>query len=72
MRDAVNRQTNKKDDIDFLCRELELYNRDIGRLGASQAALVVKNPPANARDAKDTGLTPGLGRFPGVGNGTPC
>ena len=29
---------------------------------------VVKNPPANAGDV---GLTPGLGRSPGVGNGNP-
>ena len=28
----------------------------------------VKNPPANARD---TGSTPGLGRFPEEGNGNP-
>ena len=28
--------------------------------GVSQVALVVKNPPANARDAKDVGLIPGL------------
>ena len=27
--------------------------------------LVVKNPLANARDVKDTGLIPGLGRSPG-------
>ena len=32
---------------------------------ASQAALVVKNPPAKAGDARDTGLIPGLGRSPG-------
>ena len=31
----------------------------------------VKNLPANAGDAKDEGLIPGLGRFPGVGNGNP-
>ena len=31
-------------------------------------ALVVKNPPANARD---TGSIPGLGRSPGGGNGNP-
>ena len=31
---------------------------------ASQVALVVKNPPANAGDLRDVGLTPGLGRFP--------
>ena len=70
MRDAVNRQTNKKDDIDFLCRELELYNRDIGRLGASQVALVVKNPPANAGEIRDADLILGLGRSPGGGHGT--
>ena len=29
---------------------------------------VVKNLPANAGDARDTGLFPGLGRSPGVGN----
>ena len=32
---------------------------------------VVKNPPANAGDARDTGLIPGSGRSPGVGNGKP-
>ena len=32
---------------------------------------MVKNPPANARDARDTGLISGLGRSPGVGNGNP-
>ena len=35
---------------------------------ASQVALVVKNPPANAGDA---GSVPGSGRFPGGGNGNP-
>ena len=33
--------------------------------------LVVKNPPANAVDIRDVGLIPGLGRYPGVGNGYP-
>ena len=32
---------------------------------------MVKNPPANAGDARDEGSVPGLGRFPGVGNGYP-
>ena len=31
-------------------------------------ALVVKNPPANAGDARDSGLIPELGRSPGGGN----
>ena len=30
--------------------------------------LVVKNLPANAGDVRDTGLIPGLGRFPGEEN----
>ena len=38
---------------------------------ASQAMLVVKNPPPGAGDVKDTGLIPGLGRSPGGGHGDP-
>ena len=34
-------------------------------------ALVVKNPPANTGDPRDTGSILGLGRSPGVGNGNP-
>ena len=33
--------------------------------------IVVKNPPANAGDARDAGLVPESGRSPGVGNGNP-
>ena len=36
---------------------------------ASQVLLVVKNLPANAGDSRDTGLTPGSGRYPRLGNG---
>ena len=38
---------------------------------ASQVALVVKNPPANAGDIRDAGLIPGSGRSPGGGHGSP-
>ena len=38
--------------------------------GASQVVLVVKNPPANAGDPKDTSSIPGSGRALGIGNGT--
>ena len=38
---------------------------------ASQVALVVKNPPADAGDIRDTGSIPGLGRSPGERNGNP-
>ena len=33
--------------------------------------LEVKNPPANARDLRDLGLIPGLGKSPGEGNDNP-
>ena len=32
---------------------------------------MVKNPPANARDVRDTGLISGLGRSSGGGNDNP-
>ena len=36
-----------------------------------EAALVVKNPPADAGDASDTGLISGSRRSPGGGNDNP-
>ena len=36
---------------------------------ASQVVLVVKNPPANAGDVRDTDVIPGSGRSPGEGHG---
>ena len=35
------------------------------------AIVVKKNLPAIAEDARDLGLTPGVGRSPGEGNGNP-
>ena len=40
-------------------------------LRASHVALVVKNPPANAEDIRDSGSVPGSGRSPGRGHGNP-
>ena len=37
--------------------------------GASQVALVVKNPPASAGDARGVGSIPELGRSLGIENG---
>ena len=34
-------------------------------------ALVVKNPPANTGDIRDTDLIPGLGKSPGGGHSSP-
>ena len=36
---------------------------------ASQVVLVIKNPPANKREARDPGFIPGSGRSLGKGNG---
>ena len=38
-------------------------------VGSFSGGAVVKNPPANAGDSRDTGSFPGSGRSPGVGNG---
>ena len=40
-------------------------------LWASQLALVVKNPTANAGDVRDWGFTPGSGRSSGGGHSNP-
>ena len=44
---------------------------DRGVVGASQVALVVKNPAANAGDVRDAGSSPRSGRSPGGGHGNP-
>ena len=38
---------------------------------ASQVVLVVKNPPANAANVRETDSIPLWGRYPGEGNGNP-
>ena len=48
-----------------------VVTRDYGEPGASQVALVVKKPPANAGDISDVASVPGLGRSPEEGNGNP-
>ena len=40
-------------------------------ISASQVALMVKNPPANAGDARDLGSIPSSGRSPEAGNDNP-
>ena len=44
---------------------------DCTTYGTSQAALVVKNLPANAGNIRDVNLIPGMGRSPGKGHGNP-
>ena len=40
-------------------------------MGASEVALVVKNPPANAGDVRDVRSIPGSGTSPGGRHGNP-
>ena len=57
----------------ILCCPLLLLLSEFPRMyvSASQVALVVKNPSANAGDIRDTGLIPGLRRFPERGHDNP-
>ena len=48
-----------------------VFKCDWEERGASQGALVVKNPRANAGDTRDAGSIPGPGRSPGEGHGNP-
>ena len=53
---------------DRMGRQRKALNLWLGLLtvtGASWVALVIKNPPANARDERDGGSTPESGRSPG-------
>ena len=50
--------------------QYEFHKRPIYKR-VSQVALVVKNPPANAGEVRDTGSIPGLRKYPRGGNGNP-
>ena len=54
--------TNYKESLCVFKPQIMLYEIDLiyGLSGASQVALVVRNPPANAGDIRDPGLIPGL------------
>ena len=45
--------------------------RETGRLWVPRVVPVVKNPGANARDVRQVGSVPGLGRSPGAGHSNP-
>ena len=50
--------------------ETQVYFAVLQESGASQVALVVKNPPANTGDIRNTGSIPGSKRSPGGGQGS--
>ena len=58
-------------EIIWSCKQYWQQSLESGKGWASQVALVVKNPPASARDLRDPGLIPGLGRSPGGEHGNP-
>ena len=43
----------------------------LSKIWASQVALILKNPPANAGDTRDAGSVSKLGQFPEVEKGNP-
>ena len=58
----------------YLVNAIKVHNQlslSKGDQGASQVALVVKNPPCNAGDIRDVGLIPGSERSSGGGHGNP-
>ena len=57
--------------IELARNSLEFFFvRWYGKPGVSQVTLL-KNPPGNAREERNSDLIPGLGRSPGEGNGYP-
>ena len=57
--------------LDSITDSVDTNLSKLWRQIASQVALVVKNLPAKAADARDLGSIPELGRSPGEGNGNP-
>ena len=55
----------------FLSYKKAIISNRVWDQQASQVALLVKNPPADARDLRNPGSVQGLGRSPGGGHGTP-
>ena len=51
--------------------DIRYHNNSLLNNWASQVAIVIKTPPAKVGDARDVGLSPGLERSPGEGNGYP-
>ena len=74
-RQGAEKTRNQDVTRDTLLRSSAVKRREnvcsIMPVGASQVVLVIKNPPANARDLRDAGSIPGSGRFPRGGHGNP-
>ena len=55
----------KRCSVSFVIKELQIKTTTLYTYWASQVALVIKNPAANAGDVLDMGSVPGSGRSPG-------
>ena len=62
---------SETDSCDLSYNILDIHSELYTTHWASQVALVVKNPPANAGDVRDARSIPGSGRSPGEGHGNP-
>ena len=70
--DSCTSQGHLRESLSLLITPYDAWNRDDPEGSkASQVALVVKNPPANARGVRDEGSISGSGRSPGGGHGIP-
>ena len=62
-------KTNKAQSFNIRNERVDITTEFVDILGIK--SIVVKKPPANAGDARDSSLIPGPGRSPGVGNDNP-
>ena len=53
----------------YMCMHTHTHTHT--HIWAPQVVVLVKNPPANAGDIRDSTLICGSGRLPGGGNGSP-
>ena len=67
----IVRKTGKRVVARQSCEHMSAINSGKGCNGASQVALVVKNPPTSAGDIRDSSSIPESGRSPGGGHGNP-
>ena len=73
---SLNHWTARGSPNSYFLEKLVVYTYSIylplnSLIRASQVALMVKNPPANAGDIRDVGSILGWERSPGEGNGNP-
>ena len=63
------REKNIREGTQFKFKGTKCFPTPHPSFGASQVALVIKNPPANAENLRDVGSIPGLGGSPRGGHG---